>query len=231
MRAIYPLIMMLLGSSAIWGQVASRGPLPDAGISDEELDKKGDAAEALLLDRLDVDRNEKYYGGILHRLALRGDLKTPNKKLVNRLIRFIDRRSNCEGEVTSARINSLGTALRIVGQRGGTEAIEYLAKWAATDEPYSRVNCYYSGSKVAKARDYLRTSAVLGLGLNPTKDARDRLIAIRRNPPKVDYPGSYVGVLDQAIDDNQKIQEMGVDKFYADDLKRLKARKDGAGRK
>jgi hypothetical protein len=187
--------------------------VPDAGVSDEYLVRLGSAAESYLLAQLDDSRNEPYFDGIVFRLGIWGDLDRPNRAITARLKSFVESHRACKGVITDSRFFAIGTALTAIGQRGDESEVSYLARWAVGNDFTSKMQCNYSDGSMKQTLLYFRESALLGLGRNPSKAALGRLLAIKRSPPKTDFPGSYMGALNQALSDRERIQSDGIESF------------------
>lgn len=203
--------------------IAERSAVPYAGISDEELADLGpDAAQEKLLSMLEDPRYEKNLDGILLRLQLGGDLSKPNASLTKSLRQMLERHIPCKGDIGGASINLLSKSLEIIGQRGGEEGFIYLRGWLGPDGKATEFNCRSGKSDASVIRDRILRSIVTGLGLSGRSDAMALLRDLKKSPPPVRFPGSFLGVVNRAISDNRTIQQKGILGVFEEDIKEMK---------
>lgn len=224
MRILVAILFLTYAQPAFSQQIAEVAAPPDAGVTDAYLATLGPMAETDLLDRLDDPKKAKYAEGLIFRLRLHGDVKKPNKRIVDRLKKYVERQAKLDGAVSKNQIFAIGSALEAIGQRGGDEGTEYLHKWVMDDVFLAAIKIYYPGGSADWTRDLMRQSAVLGLGLSGSNKSYQMLLEIQKNPPVVSYKGNFMGVLDRAISENRKINKDGIEKMLDPDIKRLKAR-------
>ncbi len=201
----------------IYGEnpVGDWAPPPEAGIADNALQALGNKAEAVLLNRFADPANEKFREGLIYRMRVYGDIARPSEAVRKQLHDYVEAEViSCQGTVDFKRLYLIGSALEVIGQRGGPEGIKYLEKWVANDSFSTRINCYPRGRTSEYSSELLQWSAVIGLGLSADKNALTFLHQTAKNPPKVKYPGSLMGVINRAIAENTEIQKVGIRKFY-----------------
>lgn len=223
--ALMALIMIGGGTRIAWAHETP--PPPDAGISDDALGKMGPAADGELLNRFLDSKNKRFRKGLILRMRLYGNLEHPNPALAKALRDAIEKEvAACKGTVTNQELLNLGSMLEVLGQRGGQPAIEYLEKWAGDPAISGRLKCAYPGGVAEDAQEQVRLSALLGLALSGDSHAVAYLEEMRKNPPKVKYPGSFNGMLDRAIYEGKKIQSEGIRKHYSVDRDSIRAHKE-----
>lgn len=222
------LLLLFTGSLHAMDQIAHRGPPPDAGISDDELEKLGPSVDSELIRRFDGTNGEKFRRGLLFRMRLYGDLKKPNAKVFSVLKGYIESEaSTCKGEVSLQRIFNIGDALQVAGQRGGSLAVDYLRTWIEDKSVYGRIHCFNHARSEEDVQEQLRRSAIAGLGYSGDKSGLDFLRALANNPPKVKYSGSLLDAVNSAILRFESIQKHGIEKHFQSSRENIKTYRDG----
>lgn len=212
----------LVGTAHALEVTGDLAPPAAAGISFEELLKLGDHADAELIKRFSDPRNEQHRQGLLQRMAAFGNLKKPNPRILSGLKSFVEHEvTACTGQVASDRIWMIGSALELIGQRGGAAGAEYLKSWIKDESVYGRIKCFSETRAVTDSQENLRKRALMGLGWSGTKDSLEFLSSVARHPPVVKFPGSLMGVINTAIAINTEIQKNGIEnvvKFNRDSM-------------
>lgn len=199
------------------GATSLRRP-PDAGIPNQELQKLGGKADEELAKRFEDPSNQIYRPGLLLRMGAFGDLKHPSAPIRSVTEDFVEREvSACAGQVERTRIDTIGSALQIIGQRGGTPGLKYLEGWIYDPSVYDRAKCVFAGGNPETTQSELRRDALWGIGRNGTRTSLKLLLKIAKDAPVDKYPASFEGVLNEAISENKLILKEGVDKHFTSD--------------
>lgn len=198
--------------------VAHRRPPTPAGISFKELEALGARADSELIKRFADPKNERYRSGLLARIRVFGNQNKPNPEILDGLKLFVEHEvAACQGQVEGGRIGHIGSALSLIGQRGGTRGTDYLKSWVTDKSVHGRLKCFSYMRDAEDGQDQLRRSALLGIGLSGTKESMKFLTWVGSHPPVVKYSGSFMGVLNVAVAENTKIQKDGIEKHLKDD--------------
>jgi hypothetical protein len=192
---------------------------PDAGISNEQLEKLGRRADDELARRFSDPGNADVRAGLLIRMGAFGNLKRPSPAILNSVKTFVEREvGDCKGHAGLDRTSTIGAALQIIGQRGGAAGLKYLEGWIYDPNVYGRIQCSaLKPDDKETTQSELRRDALWGIGRNGTKASLDLLLRIAKDQPPDKYPGSFVGVLNEAITENKLILKEGVDKHFKSD--------------
>ncbi len=208
--ALVTLSLHLAGIAHAVEVVGDLAPPAAAGISFEELIKLGPRADSELIKRFSDPRNEQYRQGLLQRMSTFGDLKKPNPRIFAGLKSFVEQEATtCTGP--SGRIWMIGSALELIGQRGGAPGVQYLKTWVKDESVYGRIKCFAQTRAAADTQEQLRTRALMGLGWSGSEEAMEFLSWIGSHPPVVKFPGSFMGVLNTAVSVNTKVQKDGIE--------------------
>lgn len=193
-------------------------PPPDAGISNEELQKLGRRADVVLAKKFATDTN--FRRGILIRMGSFGDLAKPSPLIRAQLISFVEHEfTRRDSKLDADGALTIGMALEVIGQRGGSEGIKYLSDWIYDSRVYGRTGSFsIQPERAIRALSELRRNALRGIGRNGTKESLELLSKIAGEHPKDIFEGSFIGVLNAAMAENRLILKEGKAKHFKSDL-------------
>ena len=191
-------------------------PMPkDPGISDQELEKLGNAADAELVRRFDDPTKRKFQPGLLERMLLFGDLEHPSPAIGKSVIAFVENSvASCSGEVPFGRIFEIQAAFDVIGSRGGSAGLKYLQSWVSDGNIFERVKCYSKNFPTANVQQHLRGMAVRAIGFQGSDDAARYLASLTKNPPDVEPSGTFPNIINAVISANSQIQKEGRRKHW-----------------
>lgn len=190
------LIAGLVLSFPIGANANKRLPPPDAGVSEEELAKLGDRAVPLLIERLQDQKNEKYFSGIVQRLSATALSSGPDPRIQKAFEAFVSSHSQ-RHLVPFQTLMAMHNALRDMGHVGGAEAIGFLIGWVQTGHKKTRSRD--AKGSVEENASELRDAAILGLGLSGDPRGRKFLEDLSEKKPAVPYRGSFMGAVKEAL--------------------------------
>lgn len=182
------------------------------GVSEETLKSMGEKAKTHLAKMLADKKNERRYHLIVKRLGAEGGANSDGA-VAKLLMEAVEESATREGVVEPGVIEGMSDALRLIGQRGGTDGLEFLLKWAQGTSVLDRVHCRDSKGSVERTRYQLREAAVTGLGLSGSPVAHAELLRLQEAPGQVMFPKSFAGAVRAAIEANNQIASEGLEAY------------------
>jgi len=188
------------------------------GVPYEEAVKYNADEANRILDLLNDREEEQYWANVVIVASIAGD-----ERVVEPLIDFIESGQRGRGELNQMHYNAKTSAIMSLGyvvhHTGSREALDYMIE-SLDPEVWDtrRINW---GSAIHDSEDdlyiQLSTMSVLGLGLSGNEEAAEALQTIdERADSRLGqrFVGQLNGTLEEALDANQTISDVGMAEYY-----------------